>query len=56
MNEQELTELIADLVFAYVNCDLDFPHDFEINTIIKACDYLLEEYNSGYYETKFYEI
>ena len=33
-------DIIYDLVFAYVNQDLDFPHDFEVKAIENALTYL----------------
>ena len=56
MSEEELMKLIADLVFAYENKDESFPHDFEIEVVVKACDYLLENYTGDlHYDRTFFK-
>lgn len=48
-------ELLADMVFAYINKDDEMPHDFEIVTINKACNFLLENYKGNKYSKQFFE-
>ncbi|QUH21839.1 hypothetical protein [Alkaliphilus sp. B6464] len=49
MNREDLINVIADLVFAYTNKDEEFPHDFEINAITKACNILSKECSEDKY-------
>lgn len=55
MNEDKLLELLADLLFAYVNKDVYFPHDFEVEAVNNAADLLLAEYESDKYMKAFFE-
>lgn len=51
----ELKELLADMVFAYANKDNEMPHDFEIKTLNKACDYLDKNYIGNKYSEDFFK-
>ena len=48
MDKKEITELIGDLIVAYVNKDAESPHKFEVDAITKACDYWLKYGGSKY--------
>lgn len=47
--------LIADLMFAYMSKDDDFPHDFEIDAFEKGLYFLQEHYKDGSYSLKMFE-
>lgn len=53
MANKELINLLADLLFAYVNKDSDDPHDFEIEAVSETCKTLLREYSGGKYTDHF---
>jgi hypothetical protein len=42
------TDIIADLLFAYINKDSDCPHDFEIKAFEDAIYYLRSDQSSKY--------
>jgi hypothetical protein len=54
-----MDNIIMDLIFAYVNKDIDNPHDYEIEIIKKACNYILYRNttadNFGLYDREFFE-
>lgn len=52
---QEATNIIADLMFSYVNKDEDFPHQFEIDAMRDGLEFLKKYYMGGKYTTKFFE-
>lgn len=51
---QTYCEVLADLLFAYVNKDDDFPHDFEVDAVKNAVQYLLENYQGDTYTKDFF--
>lgn len=52
---KEASNIMADLMFAYVNKDGDSPHQFEIEAMEHGLYFLQEFYNDGKYTTKFFE-
>ena len=52
---KELTELLADLLFSYVNKDEKFNHQFENETAIKVCNYLDKFYSGNKYSENFFK-
>ena len=48
-------KIIADLMFAFINKDEDFPHDFEIKAFEEAFRFLQEHYNDDKYNLKMFE-
>ncbi|WP_411552215.1 hypothetical protein [Paenibacillus lautus] len=53
--KERATNLIADLLFAYINKDEIHPHDFEIQAFEHALIYLRENYQSSKYDPKLFE-
>lgn len=53
MTRKQLIELLADLLFAYVNKNEEMPHDFEFDAVIPTCELLLREYHLGKYTDHF---
>lgn len=49
-----LINMIADLMFAYVNKDEDAPHDFEIEAVNRAVELLKREYKGEKYTQEFF--
>lgn len=52
---EEPTKIIADLLFAYINKDEDFPHDFEIDAFEEALRFLQNYSFYGNYNLKIFE-
>lgn len=50
----EHDELLADLLFAYVNKDDESPHTFELEAVKNAVDYLLKNYRGRKYTKDFF--
>lgn len=48
-------EVIADLFFAYMGKDEDFPHQFEIKALEESLYYLQEHYKGNRYNLKMFE-
>lgn len=46
---------VADLMFAYINKDEDFPHDFEIRAFEEGLYFLQEYYIDGKYNLRRFE-
>jgi hypothetical protein len=53
--DKKAQELIADLMFAYINKDEDLPHAFEIEAMEECLLYLQEHYESNKYSLKMFE-
>ncbi|PLS19542.1 hypothetical protein CVD28_03750 [Bacillus sp. M6-12] len=51
---EDIPQLVADLLFAYVNKDEDFPHPFETEAVEKAVSYLQMEYKGTMYNQEFF--
>lgn len=54
IGKKQLINLLADLLFAYANKDTDAPHSFEIRTVNKVADLLLQEYQDDKYSKEFF--
>lgn len=50
---KELKEVLADLLFAYINKDDEFPHDFEYIAVEKTVKILLENKDFSKYSESF---
>ena len=48
-------DIIADLLFAFINQDTDCPHDFEIQAVEEAVNYLRNNYQSDKYNPQLFE-
>jgi hypothetical protein len=53
--DKKITDLLADMVFAYANKDKEMPHDFEIDTLNETCDYLDKNYIGNKYSQDFFK-
>jgi hypothetical protein len=53
--KDDINQIIADLLFAYINKDEDNPHAFEVETVEKAVAYLEVEYNGETYNKEFFQ-
>lgn len=54
LKKEDLCVLIGDLLFAYSNKDAELPHTFEIDTVNKACDLLIENNIKTNQDTTYY--
>lgn len=52
--EEKTTNLLADLLFAYVNKDEDLPHQFEIDAVEQAVKHLNKNYKGNKYSSEFF--
>ncbi len=50
-----VVNLLAELLFAYKNKDENMPHNFEIDAVISACEFLLEHYKGNKYSKDFFK-
>lgn len=48
-------DIIADLLFAFINQDADCPHDFEIQAVEAAVNYLNNHHQSDKYNPQLFE-
>lgn len=48
-------DIIADLLFAFINQDADCPHDFEIQAVEKAVEYLRNHHQPEKYGPQLFE-
>lgn len=51
---KDIDNILADLLFAYVNKDEDLPHDFELDAVKKTVNYLLKNYQGSKYSDEFF--
>lgn len=52
---EEAINLLADLLFSYINKEEDNPHDFEVSAVNETADYLKEHYRGTKYNEAFFE-
>lgn len=55
MVEKEAARLLGDLMFAYINKDEDFPHDFEVKAFEEALCFLKEHYLNDKYNMTIFD-
>jgi hypothetical protein len=55
MNDKKALQIIADLFFAYMGKDEEFPHQFEIKALEEALYYLDEHYEGNEYNLRRFE-
>jgi hypothetical protein len=55
ISQEKIIEAMADLLFAYMNKDEDFPHSFEVEAVSKAADILMKEYKGNQYSKEFFQ-
>ncbi|MBL4952076.1 hypothetical protein JK635_07615 [Neobacillus sp. YIM B02564] len=55
MENHKAAILLADLLFAYINKDEDFPHDFEVKAVENAVDFLEKHYTENKYNLKLFK-
>lgn len=61
MGHERCAEIVADLLFAYVNKDEGFPHAFEVRAVEQAVEFLKkhykgEKFTNEWFERRLYEI
>lgn len=55
MEHKECADILAELLFAYVNKDKDLPHTFEIHAVEKTVHYLKRNYNGKKFNREWFE-
>lgn len=52
---EDAAKIMADLMFAYINKDIDCPHDFEVKAFEEAVYFLQEFYTDNIYTVGMFE-
>ena len=52
---EKCAEVMAELLFAYVNKDEDFPHQFEIEAVENAVSFLKENYKGKKFTDEWFQ-
>lgn len=55
MELDKSAKIIADLMFAFINKDEDFPHGFEVKAFEEGLLFLQEHYSENKYNLKVFE-